>query len=53
MVMAIWVQILDKCKGMDPTILPSAMGEIVGQIGLFSLGMANGLGEGKPWIQTC
>ena len=34
-------------KGMNPTILTSAMGKIVGQIELFSLGMATGLGKGK------
>ena len=33
--------------GMNPTILPSAMGKIVGQTGLFNLGMATCLGEGK------
>ena len=57
------VQILDEAvcishsanileKGMNPTILPPSMGNIVGQTGLFSLGMATGLGEGKHWIQT-
>ena len=32
---------------MSPTILPPAMGKIVGQTGLFNLGMATNLGEGK------
>ena len=52
------VQILDKTdwishstntlgKGMNPIILPSAMGKIVGQTGFFSLGEATSLGEGK------
>ena len=34
-------------KGMNPIILPPAMGKIVGQTGLFSLGKATSLGEGK------
>ena len=34
-------------KGMNPIILPPAMGKIVGQIGFFSLGEATSLGEGK------
>ena len=53
-----WVQILDKAvcishrantleKGMSPTILPLVMGKTAGQIGLFNLGMATGLGERK------
>ena len=61
---AIQVQTLDEAvcislstntlgKGMNPTILPPAMGKIIGQIGLFSFGMATSLGEGKLWIQTC
>ena len=33
---------------MNPTILPPANGKIVGQTGVFELGMATGLGEGKP-----
>ena len=37
---------------MNLTILPQAMGKIVGQTDLFNLGMVTGLGEGKPWIQT-
>ena len=32
---------------MNPTILPPAMGKIVGQIGLFSLSMATSLQVGK------
>ena len=34
-------------KGMNPIILPPAMGKIVGQIRFFSLGKATSLGEGK------
>ena len=34
-------------KGMNPNILPPAMGEIVGQTRFFSLGEATSLGEGK------
>ena len=56
--MAIRVQILDETdcishstntfgKGMNPIILPSAMGKIVGQTKFFSLGKATSLGEGK------
>ena len=52
------VQILDKTdsishstntlgKGMNPIILPSAMGKIVVQTEFFSLGEATSLGEGK------
>ena len=52
------VQILDKTdrishstntlgKGMNPIILPPAMGKIAGQTRFFSLGEAAGLGEGK------
>ena len=55
------VQILDKAvcisystdtlgKGMNTTVLPIAMGKIVGQTDLFNLGMVTGLGEGKIWI---
>ena len=40
-------------KGMNPIILPSAMGKMVGQTGFFSLGEATSLGEGKLSIQTC
>ena len=40
-------------KGMNPIILPPAMGKTVGQTGFFSLGEATSLGEGKLWIQTC
>ncbi len=34
-------------KGMNPIILPPAMGKIVGQTSFFSLGEATSLGEGK------
>ena len=34
-------------KGMNPIILPPAMGKIVGQTRFFSLGEATSLGEGK------
>ena len=34
-------------KGMDPIILPPAMGNIVGQTRFFSLGEATSLREGK------
>ena len=34
-------------KGMNPIILPPAMGKIVGQTGFFRLGEATSLGEGK------
>ena len=55
---AIRVQILDETdcishcthtlgKGMNPIILPPAMGKIVGQTRFFSLGEATSLGEGK------
>ena len=37
---------------MNPIILPSAMGKIVGQTEFFSLGEATSLEEGKLWIQT-
>ena len=40
-------------KGMNPLILPPAMGKIVGRTRFFSLGEATSLGEGKLWIQTC
>ena len=54
------VQILDEAdcishtrgKGMNPIILPPAMGKIVGQTRVFSLGEATSLGEGKLWIQN-
>ena len=39
-------------KGMNPIILPPAMGKIVGQTMFFSRGEATSLGEGKLWIQT-
>ena len=39
--------------GMNPIILPPAMGKIVGQTRFFSLGEVTSLGEGKLWIQTC
>ena len=56
--MATPVQILDKTdcishssntlgKGMNPIILPPAMGRIGRQTGFFSLGEATSLGEGK------
>ena len=35
----------------DSTIFPPPMGKIVGQTGLFNLGMATSLGEGK--FLTC
>ena len=58
MVTASRVQILDEThcishstntlgKGMNPIILPPAMGKIVGQTGFFSLGEATSLGERK------
>ena len=34
-------------KGMNPIILPLAMGKIVGQTGCFSFGEATSQGEGK------
>ena len=34
-------------KGMNPIILPPAMGKIVGQTVFLSLGEATSLGEGK------
>ena len=34
-------------KGMNPFILPPAMGKIVGQTWFFSLGEVTSLGEGK------
>ena len=34
-------------KGMNPIILPSAMGKISGQTRFFSLGEVTNLGEGK------
>ena len=34
-------------KGMNPIILPPAMGKIVEQTMFFSLGESTGLGEGK------
>ncbi len=35
-------------KSMNPIILPPAMGKIIGQTRLFSLGEATSLGEFKP-----
>ena len=40
-------------KGMNPIILPPAIGKIVGQTWFFSLGQATSLEEGKLWIQSC
>ena len=40
-------------KGMNPIILPPAMGKIAGQTGFFSIDEAISLGEGKLWIETC
>ena len=34
-------------KGMNPIILPQAMGKIVGQTRFFSIGEATSQGEGK------
>ena len=62
--MANLVQLLDKAvcilcsintlgKGMNPTILFSAVDELVRQTGLFNFGMATSLREGKLWIQAC
>ena len=56
--MATRVQILDETdcishctntlgKGMNPIILPPAMGKLVGQTRFFSFGEATSLGEGK------
>ena len=70
--MAIRVQILDEVacfshstntlgKGMNPIILPPAMGKIVRQTVFFSLGEATSLGKGKlecspmareTWVQS-
>ena len=55
------VQILDEAvyisdyantleKDINPTILSTDTGKIGGQTGLFTFGMATGLGEGKHWI---
>ena len=38
---------------MNPNILPPVMDKIVGQFGLFNLGIVTSLWEGKLWIQTC
>ena len=57
------VQVLDKTifishntntfgKGMNPTILPPAMGKIVGQTGLFSLGYGNWSKRRKTLLNT-
>ena len=40
-------------KGMNPVILPPAMGKIEVQTGFFNLGMTIDLEEEKIWIQTC
>ena len=40
-------------KGMNPIILPPAMGKIVGQTRFFSIDEATSLGEGKLLIPTC
>ena len=40
-------------KGLNPIILPPAMGKIVGQTGFLTLGEVTSLGEGKLIIQTC
>ena len=56
--MATWVRILDSAvwiwqssntngKGMNPTILSSAMVKQGDQTGLFNFGMSTNLGEGK------
>ena len=37
-------------KDMNPTILPPAMGKLIGETGLLSLGMVTSLGEWKIWI---
>ena len=39
-------------KGMNPIILPPAMGKIVGQTRFFSLGEATSLGEENLWSQN-
>ena len=39
-------------KGMNPSVLPSAMSKIFGQTGSFRLGKAYNLEEGKLLIQT-
>ena len=39
-------------KGMNPTILPQAVGNIVDQTWFFNLGMTTRLEKGKLWIQT-
>ena len=40
-------------KGMNPTCLPPAMGKMLKQTELFSLGMVISLEEEKLRIQTC
>ena len=40
-------------KGMDSIILPACYGLILEQSGLFNIGTATSLGEGKHRIQTC
>ena len=44
---AFHIALIPYAKGMNPIILPPAMGRIVGQTRLFSLGEATSLGEGK------
>ena len=39
-------------KSMNPTILFTVMGEIVGQAEIFNIVVATSLGERKLWIQT-
>ena len=39
-------------KGMNPTILRSFMGKVVGEIWVFSLCTATDQGEGKFWTQN-
>ena len=44
---------MELAKGLNPTILLSAINKIVMQNGLFTFGIATDLGEGKLWNQTC
>ena len=64
MEMATLVQILDETdcishctntlgKGMNPIILPPAVGKIGGQTRFFSLSEVTNQREGKHWIKTC
>ena len=48
-----WLHFTCLGKGMNPIILPPAMGKIVGQTRFFGLDEATSLGKGKFWIQTC